>query len=88
MAQRIFLRKNDLSKNDKLPYFTLFLLPEENAPEGTEWPEVGALWKAKSGNGYSGKTVEAAEITIDASKTFKKKEKGTTAEEEGMPDHD
>lgn len=85
MSQRIFLRKNDLSKNERLPYFTLFLLPPEDAAPGTEWPEIGALWKSKSGKGYTGKLVDAASIEIDESKTFQKREK---PEEEREPDND
>lgn len=64
MSHRLFLSKtsaNDRAKNDKLPYFRLVLIPEE---EGGEWINLGAFWKAKSGNGYTGKTEEG--VVIDA----------------------
>ena len=61
MATRIYLQKNDLSKNAKLPYFTLKLVPET---DGEDWVEIGALWKAKSGNGYSGQLSDGVGITV------------------------
>ncbi len=61
---RIFLRKNDISDNPKKPYFELVLPPAEGDPEG-KWTKIGALWKAKSGNGYSGNLEEG--ITLDFS---------------------
>lgn len=76
MPQRIFLQKQDknieankLSGTDKLPYFKLTLPPEQ---DGGEWIEVGALWKAKSGNGYSGKLNEGITIVVDQTKIYKK----------------
>ena len=63
MAIRIFLAKNDLTENPKLPYFRLVLPPEE---EGGKWTNIGALWKAKTGTGYSGNLEEG--VTIDISK--------------------
>ncbi len=79
MAIRIFLQKNDLSENPKLPYFNLVLVPEE---DGGDWKKIGALWKAKSGNGYSGMLEEG--ITLDMSKV-KPFVKGKKEEEEVIP---
>lgn len=62
---RVFLKKNDLTKNPKLPYFTITLPPNEEAGE-KEWKTIGALWKAKTGNGYSGQFEEG--VVIDTSK--------------------
>ena len=70
---RLYLRKNDLSQNEKLPYFTLFMV--EDGADGSdkgEFTEVGALWKSKSGNGYSGMTSNGIDITMDESKAYKK----------------
>jgi len=64
MTQRLFLQKTpaeDREKNEKLPYFRLVLIPAE---EGGEWTDLGAFWKAQSGNGYSGKLVEGAVVDI------------------------
>lgn len=75
MSQRLYLRKTDkdkLEKNPKLPYFKL-VLPPEGDGEG-DWEEVGAFWKAKTGNGYSGKTQEGVVITITKSKNDNAKE--------------
>ena len=52
MAIRLYLQKNDTSKNEKLPYFTLKLMPETE--DGKDFKEIGAFWKSKSGKGYSG----------------------------------
>ena len=63
---RIFLQKTPAEKreeNPKLPYFKLVLPPEE---DGGDWTDIGALWKAKSGNGYSGKLDD--EVTISVNK--------------------
>ncbi len=63
MQIRLLLQKTDKKKmeeNPKLPYFRLVLPPEE---DGGEWVDVGAFWKAKSGDGYSGSLKEG--ITID-----------------------
>lgn len=73
---RIFLQKNDLTENAKLPYFNLVLIPEE---EGGEWVKIGALWKSKSGKGYNGQLNEG--VVLDASKMVEfKKEKAAQAE--------
>lgn len=59
---RLYLRKTDpekLQENQRLPYFTLLLIPEE---EGGDWKEIGAFWKARNGVGYSGKTNEGVEL--------------------------
>jgi len=66
---RIYLQKNDLSKNDKMPYFNLVLPPEK---EGGEWITIGALWKAKSGKGYTGVMNEGVKIDIVNMKKFNK----------------
>ena len=74
---RIFLQKNDLTQNAKLPYFNLVLIPEE---EGEEWIKVGALWKSKSGNGYTGQLNDG--VVLDASKmeVYKKKDSEASAQ--------
>ncbi len=60
---RIYLQKNDTSKNDKIPYFTLKLVPEEGK-EDQDWKEIGVLWKAKSGVGYTGLLSNGAELDL------------------------
>jgi hypothetical protein len=62
---RLYLQKNDLTKNAKLPYFTLKIVPEEGA-EDQEWKEVGVFWKSKSGVGYTGFFSEG--MAVDTSK--------------------
>ena len=86
--QRLFLRKTDpkkLEANPKLPYFTLVLPPEEGAEEGAEWAVVGALWKAKTGNGYSGKCDENVQIIVGEKKKVEKK---PAPEKEERPDEE
>ena len=68
---RIYLRKNDTSENDKLPYFTMFTVPEE---DGGEWKEIAAFWKAKSGKGYNGVLGKGVEIDTSAMVPYKKPE--------------
>lgn len=68
---RIYLQKNDITKNEKLPYFNLVLPPEQ---DDGEWVRIGALWKAKTGNGYSGQLNEG--ITIDTSHMVAYSKKG------------
>lgn len=65
---KLFLSKNlkaveELNKKGetRLPYFRLVVPPEQ---EGGEWKEVGAFWKAKSGNGYSGKLTDNVKISF------------------------
>lgn len=65
MSQRIILQKTpkeDREKNPKLPYFKLVLPPEE---DGGEWTDLGALWVAKSGNGYSGTLQDNVKIVVE-----------------------
>lgn len=69
---RLYLQKNDVSKNVKLPYFTLKVVPEEGAQD-QEWKEVGAFWKAKSGVGYSGFFNEGVAIDLANMKARPKK---------------
>lgn len=62
---RIFLQKTPAEKreeNPKLPYFRLVLPPDE---DGGEWVDIGALWKAKSGNGYSGSLGDHVTLTVE-----------------------
>jgi len=77
MAIRIYLRKNDLTENPKRPYFTLSVPPEE---ENGEWTNIGALWKAKSGNGYTGMLDEGIELDFTAVKPKTKKAATPTPE--------
>lgn len=74
---RLYLQKNDITKNPKLPYFTLKVVPEEGA-EDQDWKEIGAFWKSKSGVGYSGTLSEGVVIDTTNLVPFKKKD----AEEE------
>lgn len=55
-----------MEENPRLPYFTL-VVPPEGDDEG-DWQEVGALWKAKSGNGYSGSVKDGVEIVFEEAK--------------------
>lgn len=71
---RLYLQKNDTSKNEKIPYFTLKLVPDDDA-EDQEWKEIGAFWKAKSGVGYSGIATEGLVIDVTNLKKFEKKSK-------------
>lgn len=80
---RLFLQKNDTSKNEKIPYFTLKLVPEEGDKD-QEWQEIGAFWKAKSGFGYSGVVNEG--VVIDASKVVPFKKKQEVESEKGEKD--
>lgn len=64
MSQMVILQKTPKEKmeeNPKLPYFRMVLPPKE---EGGEWIDIGAFWKAKSGNGYSGKISDNAELIL------------------------
>ncbi len=79
----MYLQKTDPAKraeNPKLPYFVLKLIPEE--ADG-EWVEVGALWQAKTGPGYSGMVNEG--VTISGSS---KKKEGNRAEKAPVVDGD
>lgn len=71
---RLYLQKNDTTKNEKIPYFTLKLVPDEGA-EDQEWKEVGAFWKAKSGVGYTGILNEGAKLDTANMKVFEPKKK-------------
>ena len=70
---RLYLQKNDTTKNDKIPYFTLKVVPEEGAGD-QEWKEIGAFWKAKSGVGYTGILNEGAILDITNIKKFEKQQ--------------
>ena len=62
---RIFLQRTPdekMMENPNLPYFRLVLPPEQ---DGGEWVDIGALWPARSGNGYSGKLDDG--VLIDTS---------------------
>ncbi len=80
----IYLRKNDknieVNKStgtEKLPYFSLFVVPEKGAPDQT-WVEVGAFWKARSGKGYSGQFHKDFEFSTADIKPFKGRTQGQT----------
>jgi hypothetical protein len=76
--QRIYLRKTskeDLEENPKRPYFTLVLPPEKDDETGEdqgEWVTIGALWKAKTGNGYTGTLQEEVNIKVGPRKKTNK----------------
>lgn len=66
---KIFLQKKDknietnkANGNDRLPYFELVLPPEV---EGDKWITIGALWKSKSGKGYSGKIDKKVKVSLE-----------------------
>jgi len=82
MTTRLFLQKTpkeDREKNEKLPYFRLVLIPEE---EGGDWLDIGAFWPAKSGNGYSGKTNDGVVLDASGVNPYKKPEASTEAQPE------
>lgn len=93
---RLYLRKNDLSKNPKRPYFTLVVPPDKEGGD-SEWKEVAVFWKAKSGNGYNGMVSKGALIDVSQVHSWKDKqseqafkdieigEEGQTEEEELPP---
>lgn len=77
MTQRLFLQKTpkeDREKNEKLPYFRLVLIPED---DGGEWLTIGAFWAAKTGNGYTGKLDDKVTLDASAVEPYKKAEKAT-----------
>ncbi len=84
---RLYLQKNDLSKNAKLPYFTLKIVPEEGAKD-QEWKEVGAFWKSKSGVGYTGVFSEGMVVDTSQIKARPKKAETTDAASEELPKND
>lgn len=67
---RVFLKKNDTSKSDKIPYFTMSVPPEDG---NGEWKDIGAFWKAKSGNGYSGVLDPNVRLDVNAVLTWREK---------------
>lgn len=67
---RLYLKKNDknILKNkelgeEKLPYFSLVVPPEEGE-DPKIWKEVAAFWKSKKGNGYNGKLANGVTVTF------------------------
>lgn len=52
---------NKASGDERLPYFSLKIIPEQ---EGGEWIELGACWKSKTGKGYNMKLQEGVEIVL------------------------
>lgn len=75
---KFYLRKNDknieINKtkgDDRLPYFSLFSVPEK---EGGEWLEIGAAWKSKSGKGYNVAFAKGFEFSTTDIKPYKKTE--------------
>lgn len=86
---RLFLRKNDLTKNEKLPYFTLCVVPEEGEGDPDEgWKEIAAFWKAKSGFGYTGQMTNGVTVDLSKFKPYVKGEKKAEVKEEKPPDQD
>lgn len=75
---RLYLQKNDTTKNSKLPYFTMKIVPEEGAKD-QEWKEIGVFWKAKSGVGYTGFFSEGVDIDLTNLKPRPKKTEGGEA---------
>lgn len=66
-ATRIFLGKNRHKTKDNHPDLILYAIDEAG-----QFIEVAGLWKAKSGNGYSGKINDNAKL--EATKREKKDE--------------
>lgn len=52
MKQKIYLQKNNNKKEDKHPDLIISIIKETNGE--TEFIKAGALWKSKSGKGYTG----------------------------------
>lgn len=74
MTTRLFLQKTpkeERDANEKLPYFRLVVIPEN---EGDEWLNIGAFWPAKSGNGYSGKVDDGVIVDASGVNPYKKPE--------------
>lgn len=87
---KVYLQKN-LKRTDtnNQPYFYLRLIPEQ---EGGDWVNLGALWKSKSGKGYSGTLEEGITVSIPEStlsdedkKTIKKVREGSTKNKSSDP---
>ncbi len=79
---RLFLQKTpkeDRLQNEKLPYFKLVVIPEN---EGDEWLNIGAFWPAKSGNGYIGKTDDSVEIDVTGVNPYRKPSEAQSADED------
>lgn len=72
---RLYLQKNDLSKNPKAPYFNLKVVPDDADQGDKEWKEIGAFWKAKSGVGYSGQFNDGVEVDLTNLKKYEPKAK-------------
>lgn len=52
---------NKRAGDERLPYFSLKIIPEK---EGEEWIELGACWKSKTGKGYNMKLQQGVEIVL------------------------
>lgn len=81
MTTRLFLQKTpkeEREANEKLPYFRLVQIPEE---EGGDWLDIGAFWPAKSGNGYSGKVNDGVVVDTSGVNPYKKPEEATVSVE-------
>lgn len=65
---KLFLQKNEKrTEENKQPYFRLVLPPEQ---EGGKWITIGAFWKSKNGNGYTGKLDDKiARLLVDDRET-------------------
>ena len=70
--QKIYIGENPHKKTDKHPTHLIKLIPEDDA-EDAEWIDLGALWLAKSGNGWSGSFQDYVTITIDEKLMAEKK---------------
>lgn len=68
---KIFLKKNpNRTDENKQPYFWLKLIPEE---ANADWIDLGALWKASTGNGYIGNLREGIEVILPPATEVPKK---------------
>ncbi len=77
----LYLQKNEKNieankqlGQDKLPYFSLLVVPEDEQKK-LNWDnkvEIGAFWKSKSGKGYIGRFAKGFEYSTVDIKDFKK----------------
>jgi len=81
---KLYLRKNKKAlENEKIPYFTLLVVPEE---KGGDWLEVASFWKGKklmedgTVSGYNGLIQKDAVIDVSKVVPYKKKEVGQPEE--------
>lgn len=63
------IENNKKNGNDKLPYFSLFVVP---AKKGDDWIQIGAAWKSSSGKGYNLKFSPGVKVDVEGIQKFNK----------------